>query len=441
MSETPEKDLEFLPPRAAAFYRVGHKKTYLAQKIILMFFIAFFIWAHFSQLHEVTKGTGKIISSTHNQTISNLEGGIIKEILVRDNQIVSPGQILIRLDTTISQAKYYQGLENYYRFLASAERLQAQINNQQAFAPSPDLLMNAPNLAKEESVRFASNLLKKQNDLNIARKDYEMKRQEMNEIKEKMNEVKEQYEYASEQVKIITPLAKNKIYSQMDYLKLMRDYSDQKAQLRVLKVNLKRLSVAVKQAKDRLDQVLIRYRTDDLQELRDIEGRLAEVRGAKTADQDRVARSEIRSPITGTIRDIKVRTIGGVVQPGEALLDIVPLNDTLIVEAQIAPSDVAFIRPGMTATIKVTAYDFSTYGGLEATVEHISADTITDKREQTFYRVLLQTKSNVLAKKGRLYAIMPGMQVEVDILTGQKSVLNYFLKPFLRAIDNSMTER
>jgi len=301
--------------------------------------------------------------------------------------------------------------------------------------------MNAPNLAKEESVRFASNLLKKQNDLNIARKDYEMKRQEMNEIKEKMNEVKEQYEYASEQVKIITPLAKNKIYSQMDYLKLMRDYSDQKAQLRVLKVNLKRLSVAVKQAKDRLDQVLIRYRTDDLQELRDIEGRLAEVRGAKTADQDRVARSEIRSPITGTIRDIKVRTIGGVVQPGEALLDIVPLNDTLIVEAQIAPSDVAFIRPGMTATIKVTAYDFSTYGGLEATVEHISADTITDKREQTFYRVLLQTKSNVLAKKGRLYAIMPGMQVEVDILTGQKSVLNYFLKPFLRAIDNSMTER
>jgi adhesin transport system membrane fusion protein len=143
----------------------------------------------------------------------------------------------------------------------------------------------------------------------------------------------------------------------------------------------------------------------------------------------------------GTIRDLKVRTVGGAIQPGEAILDIVPLNDALIVEAQISPSEVGFVRVGLPATIKVTAYDSSTYGGLEGIVEQISPDTITDKREQSYFRVYLRTKSNMLVKKGQSHLIVPGMQVEVDILTGKKSILNYLMKPFLRAVENSMTER
>lgn len=436
-----ELDLDFLPPRAAAFLRVGHKKTYLAQKMIFLFFIFFMVWAYFSELHEVTKGTGKIVSSTHIQTINNLEGGIVKEILVHDGQIVAPGQVLVRLDTTISQAKYTQDLENYYRFLATAERLRTQISNMQSFIPSQELMLNAPNLAFQEQERFMSSYEKKQNDLNISQKDYEIKKQELKETKTKLKDAKHQHAFIAEQVKITQPLADKKIYSRMDYLKLMRDMVEQEAQLKLLKVTVNKQTVAVKQAKDRLDQTKLRYRNDDLQELREVEAKLAEAKGAQTAGQDRVKRTEIQSPIMGTVRDLKVRTVGGVIQPGETILDIVPLNDPLIVEAQIAPGDVGFLYVGMPATIKVTAYDFGSYGGLEGMVAEISPDTITDKREQSYYRVLLRTSSNVLVKNGKAYSILPGMLVEVDILTGQKSVWDYFMKPLKRAFQNSMTER
>ncbi len=442
MARTPdEQDLEFLPPRAAALFRVGNKKTYLAQKIVLSFFLFFMVWAYFSELHEVTKGSGKIISSSHIQTINNLEGGIVKEILVREDQIVQRGQVLIRLDTTIAKAKYFQDLENYYRFLATVERLRAQINNTGSFFPSQELMLNAQNLAAQETERFRTNMFRKQNEIMIARKDFEIKQQELKEMKTKYKVAEEQYKYVSEQVKITKPLAEKKIFSRLDYIKTMRDLTEQKSQLDLLKVSLKRLETAVKQAKDKLDQVSIRLHTEDLQELRDYEAKLAEAKGAQTIDKDRVMRTEIISPIMGTIRDLKVRTVGGVIQPGEAILDIVPLNDTLIVEAQISPSEVGFVHVGLSATVKVTAYDFSTYGGLEAVVEQISADTITDKREQSYFRVYLRTKSNVLVKNGHSHLIMPGMQVEVDVLTGKRSVLTYLMKPFLRAVGNSMTER
>ena len=227
----------------------------------------------------------------------------------------------------------------------------------------------------------------------------------------------------------------------MDFIKLKRDLAEQDSQINLLKANLRRQSVAIKQARERLSQIQIRFHNEDLLELREVESRLAEARGAQIANRDRVSRTEIRSPIKGTIRDIKVRTIGGVIQPGEAIMDIVPLNDTLIIEAQIPPSDIGFIYEGMPATVKVTAFDSSTYGGLDAIIEEISADTITDKRDVTYYRVILRTKSNMLEKDGKFYSILPGMQVEVDILTGQKSILAYLMKPFTRALQSAMTER
>jgi len=443
MANPPEHeiDLDFLPPRAAALLRVGHKKSYLTQKLILLFFTFFVIWAYFSQLNEVTKGTGRIISSSHIQTINNLEGGIIKEILVKDDQIVAKGQVLVRLDTTIPKAKYNQDFENYYRFLGTAERLRAQIANQQFFMPSADLMTNVPNLVAQEQERFRSNQEKKANDINIAQKDFVIKQQELAETQAKYKETLRQFNYVKEQVKITKPLAKEKIYSRVDYIKLLRDMVEQETQLKALKVTLQRQKVAVTQAQDRLNQVQIRYHNDDLLELRDVEGKLAEAHGAQITDRDRLTRTEVLAPMDGTVRDLKVHTIGADIQSGESIMDIVPLNDTLIVEAQIAPSDVGFIRVGMPATIKITAFDFSNYGGLEAVIEEISPDTITDKREVSYYRVLLRTSSNVLIKNGVTHSIMPGMQAEVDILTGQKSILDYLMKPFTRALHNAMTER
>lgn len=435
-----DPNLDFLPPRVAALLRVGHKKTYLAQKIIFLFFTACIIWASFAELQQITKGIGKVKTSTHLQTINNFEGGIVKEILVHNDQAVSQGQVLLRLDTTISESKYRQDSENFYRLLAEAERLHAQISNMNSFIPSQELILNAPNLVAREQGRFQSNIQKKRSEINIARKDHQIKWQELNESIAKLIDAKEQYQITSEQVKITKPLADKKIYSRMDYLKGMRDLSDQKAQVNLLRVTVERQKAAVEQAKERLQQVPIRYHDEDLNELREIEERLAGARQAKTIALDRVTRTKVRSPITGVVRDLKAKSIGSTVQPGEALLDIVPLDDTLVVEAQISPSNIGFIRTGMPATIKVTTFDFSNYGGLDGVIEEISPDTITDNQEQAYYRVLLRTNSNVLVKDGVAHRILPGMQVEVNILSGHKSVMGYLLKPFTRALQNSLSE-
>ena len=437
----PEIDLDFLPPRAAALLRVGHKKTYLAQKAIFIFVVSFMAWAYFAQLHEVTKGSGKIISSSRIQTINNLEGGIIREVLVQDGQIVARGQVLVQLDTTISQAKYAQDLENYFRFLAAAQRLQAQVNGAQNFMPGAYVMANAPAIAAEEVERFRAAQAKKKNDMQIAVEDLGLKQQELAETVSKLKGLKKEYDLVVQQASIIKPLADQKIYSKIDYLKIQRDMVEQKAQMDLLKVTVKRQKLAITQAQERVNQIEIRTHNEDLEALKEMEGKEAEARGAQIMGGDRYKRGVIVSPINGVIRDIKLRTIGGVVQPGEAIMDIVPWEDTLLVEAQISPSDVAFLHPGMLATIKVTAYDFSSYGGLEATIQEISPDTITDKREQSFYRVLLRTKTNTIIKNGKMYPILPGMQVEADILTGQKSVLQYLGKPFSKALQNSLTEK
>jgi adhesin transport system membrane fusion protein len=446
MGKTPSEfnladlDLDFLPPREAALRRVGHKKTYLAQKAIFVFIVSFLVWAYFSQLHEITKGTGKIISSSRIQTINNLEGGIMREILVRDNEIVGKGQVLVRLDTTLSKSKYIQDMENYFRYTASVERLQAQIKGE-VYTPSSYIINTAPAIAAQELERFKSAIAKKNNDMEIAVQDLEVKKQELQETRSKLYSLKTQYGLITEQIDITRPLADQKIYSRIDYLKIMRDAADQKSQIDLAAVTKKRQEAAVKEAQERVSQIQIHYRNDDFQELREIEGKLAEAKGAQTVDWDRLTRTEIVAPLNGIIRDIKLRTVGGVVQPGEAIMDIVPWEDTLLVEAQIAPGDVAFLHPGMPATIKVTAYDFSTFGGLESTIEDISPDTITDKREQSFYRILLRTKTNSIIKGRKMYPILPGMVVEVDILTGEKSILQYLGKPFLKALQNSMTEK
>lgn len=441
MSKIPEDELEFLTPRKIALLRTGRDKAHLVQTIILIFFIIFIFWSSQAELHEVTKAAGKIVESTHIQNINTLEGGIVREILVRENQIVQPGQLLARLDKTVAKAKYDQDIQSYYRYLATLERIQAQLHKSPHFIPSQEIVTNAPGFASQENERFQSNMKQKQTDITIAKQDFLMKKQELKETKAELEDAQEQYAYAIQQQRIIQPLANKMIYSKMDYLKLMRDLSDQRTQLYRKKASLKRLETAVQQSKKKLEQVTSRYHNEELQDFRDAQNKLMEMKANLVVDRDRIMRTDIRSPVRGTIRDLKMRTIGSTLQPAEPLLDIVPLNDTLIVEVQVSPTDIGFIHIGMDALVKVTAYDFGSYGGLDAVIEAISPDTVTDKKEQTYFRVLLRTKSNTLIKNGKFYTIMPGMQVEANILTGSKSILKYLMKPFLKAFDNAMTEK
>ena len=246
---------------------------------------------------------------------------------------------------------------------------------------------------------------------------------------------------ANEQLDISKPLAVQRIVPKTEMLQLERQVNDLQGQLDQAKLNVPRAEAALEEAHERIASTYSTFRADALKDLNDRRAELAGLKEAVAAGQDRVRRTEVRSPVRGTIKQINVNTIGGVIQPGQNLMEIVPLDDTLLIEARVRPADIAFIHPGQQATVKITAYDYSIYGGLDGKVEDISADTITNDKGESFYRVRVRTDRNHLGTDKKPLAIIPGMTAQIDVLTGHKTVLDYILKPILKARDEALKER
>ena len=255
--------------------------------------------------------------------------------------------------------------------------------------------------------------------------------------------LEEQYKLTLEELNINIPLAKQGIVAKVELIRLKREVNNTKGDLESTKINIRRSEAALEEAQERLQQVAITMHTEDLRELKDAERRLSEMRDVFATESDKLTRTDILSPVNGIIKELMVHTIGGVIQPGQDLLAIVPLEDTLLIEAQIRPADVAFLRPGLHSIVKITAYDFAIYGGLDATLVDISADSIEDEQKgEVFFRVRLKTKTNhLVGRQGEKLPITPGMVASVDILTGKKTVLHYLLKPIRRGLNVALTEK
>jgi adhesin transport system membrane fusion protein len=231
------------------------------------------------------------------------------------------------------------------------------------------------------------------------------------------------------------------IYPRVDYLALERDISMLQGDVDNLRLSIPRIRQSAEEASRRIAQRRAEFQAQALDELNSRRVELQSLREIMAAGEDQVTRTAIRSPVKGTVKQINLNTIGGVVKPGESILEIVPLDDTLLIEARIRPADIAFLHPGQKAMIKITAYDFSIFGGLEGFVEAISADTIEDDKGESFYKVKLRTRESVMHYRGEDLPIIPGMTASIDILTGKKSILNYLLKPILRMKQNALRER
>jgi len=231
------------------------------------------------------------------------------------------------------------------------------------------------------------------------------------------------------------------IHSELDYLRLEQTVVQLRGDVEALSLGIPRVQRAAKEARGRIEQPKAEYRRLALEEINERRLELKSITENLSSGGDRVTRTDIRSPVKGIVKHIMINTLGGVVRPGESIMEIVPLDDTLLIEAEIKPSDIAFLHPGQKATVKITAYDFSIYGGLEGTVEHISADTIEDEKGENFYLVKVRTKQNAMIYRGQRLPIIPGMTAGVDVLTGEKSVLDYLLKPILKAKQNALRER
>ncbi|WP_225615930.1 HlyD family type I secretion periplasmic adaptor subunit [Methylomonas albis] len=418
----------------------------LQSHLILWFSAAFvavsLIWAGFASLDEVTRGEGKIIPSSQVQVVQNLEGGIVSEILVQEGQLVDKDQMLLQLDQVRFASSFKEAKLKYFELLANTARLNAEVNGTPLTIPE-EVLKNAPQIA--ENVRQL--LVSKQNEIrsnsDIFAEQVRQKEQEIIEIQSKSDQLARSYKLLQDEVKMSEPLVADGAMSQVELLRLQRAANDLKGDLNSANLAMPRLRSSLDEARNKLAEVKIRFKTEALKELNEVKAELDRTSETAVALEDRVSCTRVLSPVKGTVKRIKVATVGGVIQPGMDLLEIVPLEDQLLIEAKIRPADIAFLRPGQKAVVKLSAYDFSIYGGLDASLEHISADSIPGEKkdEDNYYLIRLRTAKNYLEKGGERLEIIAGMTAEVDILTGKKTVLDYLLKPILKARDRALRER
>lgn len=444
MSIPPEKnaqDYEYMPPVVAASQRRVRRLAPLMLLVITAFFGVGLLWAGFSEIDEVTRGEGKIIPSGKNKIVSHLEGGIIKKILVKEGDTVQEGQTLILVDSTVAKARFKEGKDQYYRSLSNVERLKAQISGKDFVVPDV-VLKKAPVVASQSLSAYKSWKEKVRNNQKIAEQDREQKQQELAELRANLAQYTKQHKLSQEEISLTEPLVKQGVVAKVELIRLKKELADVEGKLNIIKESIKKVQAALEQSKDKILQVMINQRSEDQKEFQSAKDQLDQAQKVFTTEEDRVTRTEVKSPVRGTVKELLVTTESGVIQPGAELISITPLEDTLLVEAQIRPSDIAFLRKGLKAMVKVSAYDFSIYGGLEATLETISADTVSDKKESaSFYKIIVRTNKNYLEKGGKALPIIPGMVAVVDIITGKKTILSYLLKPILKARDTALRER
>ncbi len=436
-----EEDRKYLSDINAAVLFGVPIRYHLLSVIIICFILAAMYWAKHAMLDEVTRGTGKIVPTIQIQTVQNLEGGILTEIYVQEGSLVNKGQILMRLDDVQFSGKLAESRLKYYELLANQARLAAEVENKELVMPD-EILKKYPILARRTTQLYQSRVDQHKATIHILEEKVQQKKQAILEQRAKINQLRIGLGLLRKEIDLSEPLVPEGAISEVEILRLKRSENDIQGELSATEHSIPRLKSELQEAKDMILENNIKYRAEVLTEHNEVKADLDQISALLASMEDRVDRTHIYSPVKGTVKQIKINTLGGVVRPGMDLIDIVPTEDRLLVEAQIRPSDIAFLHPGQTAMIKLTAYDYSIYGGLEANLTHISADTIYDpEKEQDFYIIRLITDENSIAHGGQTLDIIAGMIVDVDILTGEKSVLDYILKPILKTRDKAMKER
>ncbi|WP_319520600.1 HlyD family type I secretion periplasmic adaptor subunit [uncultured Martelella sp.] len=360
--------------------------------ILALMITAFLVWAYFFSVEEVSSGPGTVVPLSHEQTVQSFDGGILSELDVSAGEIVDKGQIIARLDPTRAQAEYDETAARYRASLAQAARLQAEVTGAET-VNFPAALDGFPDLTASERALF------------VARQDS---------YHESLADMKTDMALIDEQLRLMTPLVETGAASKVELIRLKRDRAD---------IKLK------------MDDMRSKYIVESGEKLAEAQAKVQSLLSTLHGLEDTIAHTTIRSPVHGIVKDVAVTTIGGVISPNGAVMTIVPLNDQLLIEARVSPRDIAFIHPGQPALVKITAYDYSVYGGLEGSVENISPDTIRDEinPENLYYRVYIRTASDVLVNKaGKRFPISPGMVASVDIKTGEKTIWDYLIKPLNR---------
>ncbi|HEU5286137.1 MAG TPA: HlyD family type I secretion periplasmic adaptor subunit [Sphingomicrobium sp.] len=397
-------------------------------------FAIFLIWAMLAQVDEVTSGQGKVIPSSKAQLIQAAEPAIVQELLVRSGQRVRRGQLLARLDDTQSASELGQIQAETEALTARSARLAAEGTRTSTNCVGADCADEAQlRQVRESALRSRISALQASAD---------QRRREASEAQATITSLQGSLALAQRQVAMLEPLAAKNIVPQTDLLDARREVNDLQGRIAAAREQQSRALAAVREAQAQASEAGFSFRQEALNERSQIEAKLAVNKESLRGARGRLGRMELRSPVEGVVNDLQVTTIGGFVQAGQKVMEIIPMGDKLLVETRVKPSDIAFIKVGDRALVKVTAYDFSTYGGLDGRVVQVSADSIYDEVDkEAYFNVIVETDKSYLQSAGRMLPITPGMMTDTQIITGRKSILSYLLKPVLRARSEALRER
>lgn len=416
----------------------------LAKHMLLMaivsFFAIFIIWANLAVLDEVTRGEGKVIPSSDVQSVQTIEAGIVEEFLVKEGDEVKAGQPLMRLSDIEASSDLGASQARYMGLQAAIARLQAEAEGKDVLEFSDELKQGAPSSVQEEMNAFLANKQQIEGQKSILTEQLTQREGEARELNQRASDLRGVIALQKEQKAVIAPLVERGSAPKLELIQLDQTIKEKNLELNSALASLPRVKAAIDEAKARLADLKTSAQAKAQLDLASRQMEMNEIKERLGALKERKTRTALKSPVSGTIQEIKVKSIGGVVKPGEEAVLIVP-NDDWIVEAQVKPADAAFIYKGQKAVVKITAYDFSIYGALNGTVIEISPDTIKDEKGNYYFRVRILTSEKELKRKGQILPVKTGMVASVDILTGKKTVMQYILKPLIKTLTNAMGER
>jgi adhesin transport system membrane fusion protein len=411
-------------------------------------FLILIIWASFSEIDELARGQGKVIPANKIQTIQNLDGGTVSEILIQEGEHILKEQPLMKIDTIRFEASLEENQEMYNSLLAKNIRLKEEtaykVGQQKIESLVFPVQLKGNNYTVLEDKLFKTRIQELENSLKTLRLQLSQKEQELQELYSKEEQLKRSLSLISQQKDAIDKMVKNGSKSNVELLKMEHTYNETKGDLDATTLSIPRSKFAIEESKSKIEEKLSQFKSEASKELQTVEADLKKIEARLVSDNDKLNKTIVRSPVDGIVKLIHINTIGGVVKSGDNLVEIVPDSDILIIETKIDPKDIAFINPTQKAIVKITAYDFSIYGALEGKIVDISADSIEDKASKDnkpYYKVIIKTNKNFLEKDGKILPIIPGMIANVDIITGKKTVMDFLLKPIIKAKRESFHER
>ncbi|GIU49014.1 HlyD family type I secretion periplasmic adaptor subunit [Shewanella sp. KT0246] len=420
--------------------------------------VCFFIWSYFSELDQVTSGMGKVIPSSQIQLIDSLDGGVLQEIYIQEGMIVTKDQPLVKIDDIRFRSDFAQQEQEVYSLQTNVIRMRAELDSivisgmssnwreqvkitKQPLIFSNEIIQQEPALVKNQQEEYSGRLDNLSNQLEILVRQIQQRQQETEELTSKIATLTKSFQLISRELELTKPLAQKGIVPEVELLKLERTVNDIQGELKTMRLLRPKLKASMDEAILKRREAVFVYAADLRANLNEMQTKLSRMNQAQIGAFDKINKSVITSPVNGTIKTLHINTLGGVVQPGEEIIEIVPSEDQLLIETKITPQDIAFLHPGLPAIVKVTAYDFTRYGGLKGTVEHISADTSQDEEGNSFYTIRVRTaESNLVKNDGTKMPIIPGMLTSVDVITGKRTILEYILNPILRAKETALRE-